>query len=193
MTKMSTIDWDFIANHEGKSLTTGYVPNVGTSKSGVTIATGVDLGQRNHSEIVKWNLTPDLTEKLRSYCGMCGNEAVALLKSKPLTVTAEEADALDKAAAEEIFGVLQRNFDVATHQGAFDALPRAVRTVLASLAYQYGPNLQRRTPKFWHVATEKNWPGVIHELENFGDAYSKRRQDEARYLKAALDKNFDVA
>lgn len=193
MTKKHDIDWDFIAAHEGKCMTNGYVPGVNTSKSGVTIGTGVDLGQRHHSEVSKWNITPELSHKLRDYCGLCGHEAVAFLKSKPLTITKEEAEALDNAAAGPIFSALENAYDVAAGKGAFAALPRAVRTVLASIAYQYGPNLARRTPKFWQAATSQNWPAVIHELENFGDAYPTRRHDEARYLKTAYDKNFDVA
>ncbi len=41
------IDWDFISSLEGDQRLAGYVPAADVSESGVTIATGVDLGQRN--------------------------------------------------------------------------------------------------------------------------------------------------
>ena len=40
---MSNIDWDFILEQEGFRLK-GYVPDAKNSKSGVTIASGFDLG-----------------------------------------------------------------------------------------------------------------------------------------------------
>jgi Bacterial toxin homologue of phage lysozyme, C-term len=39
------VDWKFIGTLEGAGILKGYVPVSQTSNSGVTIATGVDLGQ----------------------------------------------------------------------------------------------------------------------------------------------------
>ena len=47
---MSNIDWDFITEQEGGRILKGYLPDK-KSKSGVTIATGFDLGQRNESDL----------------------------------------------------------------------------------------------------------------------------------------------
>lgn len=190
MTIKFAIDWDFIAAHEGARVTRGYVPGVGTSKSGVTIGTGVDLGQRKAQEIDKWDLSPELRQKLRGYCGLIGADAAALLKARPLEVTPDEARAIDDAAAVPLFDILQSGYDAAAGAGAFAALPKAARTIIASVAYQYGPRLSGRTPRFWQAATTKNWKQCVVELQNFGDAYGRRRQDEARYLQAAIDRNF---
>ena len=46
---MSNINWDFILEQEGFE-TTGYVPDADNSKSGVTIASGLDLGARKLSD-----------------------------------------------------------------------------------------------------------------------------------------------
>ena len=45
------IDYSFLSELEGGSKINGYLPAVGVSKSGVTIATGFDLGQRNESDL----------------------------------------------------------------------------------------------------------------------------------------------
>lgn len=48
------IDWKFIAAREGAEVLIGYVPMKNGKVfgiSGVTIATGVDLGQRNESDL----------------------------------------------------------------------------------------------------------------------------------------------
>ena len=47
---MSNIDWDFILEQEGFE-TTGHVPDVKKSNSGVTIASGFDLGARKLSDL----------------------------------------------------------------------------------------------------------------------------------------------
>ena len=46
-----SIDYSFLSELEGGSQTTGYVPAAGVSKSGVTIATGFDLGQRSEGDL----------------------------------------------------------------------------------------------------------------------------------------------
>jgi hypothetical protein len=45
------IDYSFLSNLEGGCKTKGYVPAAKKSKSGVTIATGFDLGQRSESDL----------------------------------------------------------------------------------------------------------------------------------------------
>jgi len=46
-----TVDWGLIRDFEGAGILVGYVPAVYSSRSGVTIATGVDLGARSATEI----------------------------------------------------------------------------------------------------------------------------------------------
>lgn len=188
MSKNHDIDWAFIAKHEGARITKAYVPGH-DSKSGVTIATGVDLGQRHFSEVNTWDIPNELKSKLKDYCGLCGPSAVSFLQKSPLHISEPEAEALDSAAADPIFTAVGTAYDADAGAGAFKALPREMRTVIASVAYQYGPNLKRRAPKFWAKVTAKDWPAVVLELRNFGDAYKTRRNDEANYIQTALDKN----
>lgn len=180
------IDWDFIARLEGAKILDAYVPQVGTSKSGVTIATGVDIGQRSVDDINRLYISAELKERLRLYCGLIGQAAADKLREIPLRITKEEAEELDQAVAQPILFQLAQSYDAERGSGAFDALPPAVQTVLTSIAYQYGPNLKRRTPKFWGLAVQQRWSDCIHELENFGDRYHNRRQAEARLLRENL-------
>lgn len=180
------INWDFISRQEGGCLLSAYVPAAGTSKSGVTVATGVDLGQRSASDLQQLGLPPKLQARLAPYCGLRGAAAKRALSDLPLSLSAEDARILDEAVARPIFRSLRISYDAATGRGSFERLPEGIQTALASIAYQYGPNLQRRTPRFWRAATAQDWDACIQELEDFGDAYAARRKTEAALIRGCL-------
>ncbi len=180
------ITWSFISEHEGGSLLVGYVPMANTSKSGATIATGIDIGQRATTDIDRWKISEDLKDRLKPYCHITGPAAKALLQTRPLTVTREEAQAIDAAAAQPIFTAVENAYNKAAGLDMFQFLPDGIQTAIASVAYQYGANLQKATPKFWRKATMQDWDGCIFELENFGDRYPRRRKAEAALIRAAL-------
>ena len=96
---MSRIDFGFISKLEGGQLRTGYVPDADSSQSGVTIATGFDLGARNVNDLQNLGLPQALIEKLSRYLGKQGTQAEFLLLRYPLTISKPEADAIDKAVA----------------------------------------------------------------------------------------------
>ena len=70
------IDYKFLSDLEGGSKTMGYVPAASVSKSGVTIATGFDLGQRNENDLKSLKLSVALTNKLKPYLGIKANSAL---------------------------------------------------------------------------------------------------------------------
>ena len=184
------IEWEFIAALEGGRELRGYVPAVGTSDSGVTIATGVDLGARTAKEIDNWPLTdPALKERLKAYADLKGAAAAAKLEEMPLVISEKEAIQIETAAAGPIFDAVRDAYDKAVGENAFQGLPDEAQTVLASLAYQYGPNLAKRTPNFWRLACQGDWQACVDELENFGDRYPPRRRKEAALLRAVLAPN----
>src|SRR6185503_18482812 len=74
-----TIDWKFIGTLEGAGILKGYVPVSKTSNSGVTIATGVDLGQASEQQIDNWAIDDSLKTKLKPYCGLKKQDAVDFL------------------------------------------------------------------------------------------------------------------
>ena len=185
------INWKFIARLEGGQQLNGYVPNPETSKSGVTIATGVDLGQMTPAQIQNLDIPEALSAKLSPYAQKIRQEAVDYLKDHPLTVSQEEASAIDKAISEHAVETLEKTYDGAiagnSHSIQFHTLPSEAQTVIASVAFQYGTNLKKRAPKFWHAVTLQNWKETVSILRNFGDHYSKRRHQEADLLEKMVD------
>jgi len=106
---MSNIDWNFIAEREGSSLI-GYVPNADGSKSGVTIASGFDLGARNEFDIK--DLPLSIQKKIKPYLGLKGQPAVEL--AKKLKITPKEAKAIDEFSKKEATLNLSKKWREAT-------------------------------------------------------------------------------
>ena len=63
------IDYSFLSAREGGCKTTGYVPMSSKSSSGVTVATGFDLGARSEADLNRLGLTAGLVAKLKPYLG----------------------------------------------------------------------------------------------------------------------------
>jgi len=182
----SAIDWTFIGKLEGAGIARGYVPNPDTSNSGVTVATGFDLGQRSRAQIESMGLPDDLTAKLEPYLGLKGRTALGFLNAHPLVLTADEVAAIDQAVRADFSTRLADIYDSALGEDGnlakFDDLPGPAQTVIGSVAYQYGLDLRHRTPHFWSLVLAQNWSDVVTELRNFGDAYARRRRQEADLL-----------
>jgi hypothetical protein len=184
---MSDIDWGFISRFEGGAILSGYVPDPDLSKSGVTIATGFDLGQWSPDDFKRLNLSASLTAKLLPYVGLKQDAAVKYLSANPLTITQAEAADLDRVAQERVVNTVKQKYDKAVAESPkgqknWDGICGAARTVITSVAYQYGPALDVAAPKFWGDAVAQNWSAAEQELRNFDDNYPTRRWKEADYL-----------
>ena len=169
------IDWNFILDLEGFELN-GYVPDAKNSKSGVTVASGFDLGARNENDLK--GLPNNLIKKLIPYLGLKGLEAESVANS--LSITENEAKTLNEFAKNTTINILKNKWQNFTNT-SFDDLPMHQATVIASLSFQYG-NLESETPNFWRQVTNNNWDDALGNLQNFGDRYSPRRNKEAEYL-----------
>lgn len=181
------IDPAFIGRQEGFRLD-GYVPDLGASMSGVTVGTGVDIGQMSAAGIQSLDLPNELKQKLIPYAGLTQHNAAYLLSNLPLYLTVDEAHALDRAVTQNIIGGVATRYDLSAPGRSFAELPLEARTVIADVAYQYGPNLDQRAPAFWSDVTQGNWDGATQKLRDFGDRYSTRRNAEADLLKLAIDR-----
>ena len=171
-----SIDWEFIASLEGKGKTAGYVPDAAGSKSGVTIATGFDLGQRNEADLKGLGLSQALITKFKPYLGLKATTAKDFLDKNPLTITDDEAREIDKKVKQRTVPRLKESY-----RTAFDDLPSQAQTVIASVSFQYG-TLSTETPKFWKSVTTQDWVESVKLLKNFGDKYPTRRGKEADLL-----------
>jgi hypothetical protein len=184
---MSNIDFDFILKQEGFE-TKGYVPDAENSKSGVTIASGFDLGARKESDLI--GLPQDIINILKPFLGFQGAEASEIAPN--LEVTEDQAKIINEFAKSEAITRLKSKWENATGT-SFDDLGTEQATVLASVAFQYG-DLESRTPNFWKQTTSGDWVGAYKNLLKFGDRYTSRRLDEAALLwkSDALKKSIDA-
>jgi len=173
------IDYGFITLMEG-SKRNGYVPDPEHSNSGVTIASGFDLGQRSASEITK-AFTPELADKLLPYVGMKKQAAVDFLMCNALSISESEEKEINSYSHLSAECRLLSQWRRSEVHCDFGQLASPCQTVIASVAFQYG-NLQERTPEFWQQVTSANWGKAVTNLRNFGDRYSRRRNLEADLL-----------
>lgn len=179
------VNWDFIQKLEGKGVKQGYVPDPDNSQSGVTIASGVDLGQQTLDGLASYSIPHELVTKLAPYIGLKKHAAVQFLRANPLVLTAAEVKDLDRIIHNEHYNALVREYDKASSI-PFRKIPDAAQTVICSVAFQYGTQLYRRTPNFWRIVTSQDWPRAIRALRNFNDRYPTRRNKEADYLEKHL-------
>ena len=180
-----SVDFGFIRQLEGELILSGYVPEPDLSHSGVTIGSGIDLGQRDEESLRALGVPDDLCERLRPYFGLKKFEAVAALERAPLEITLEEAEILDHAVVGQILTSLAAKFDEDSDT-PFQELDSGKQTVVASVAFQYGTDLRGRTPNFWHQVTTGDWDSALANLRDFGDAYPTRRNKEARLLNESM-------
>ncbi len=183
------IDWEFIARQEGFKLK-GYIPkeeneNRNHIESGVTIASGFDLGQHSIRYLDKIGLTGTLLkEKLVPYMELRGELAKVALAFTPLVLTKQEALLVNEKVKHFEATQVANYFDKVSFI-RFSSLDKAIQTVIMSVAFQYG-DLRRTTPKFWSAAAKGDWELLTYELENFGDSYHSRRIREAKLVRAYL-------
>ena len=172
---MSNIDWGFIEKLEGNELI-GSVPDASGSKSGVTIASGFDLGARNEADLK--GLPQDIIDTLKPFLGFKGAKAEEVASN--LKVSKEQANIINEFSKKEAVDKLSSKWQTATGK-SFDELPREKATVVASVAFQYG-DLESRTPNFWKQVTSDDWEGAVSNLRDFGDNYGTRRDSEADFF-----------
>ncbi len=175
------IDSNFIRLVEG-SVSKGYVPLAKTTKSGVTVGDGVDLGQMNKTELEKLPISQSLKSKLFAYIGLKKEKAKMFLKTHPLTVSANELEQLDTVAANKILKPLAAEYQKSTGK-LFSHLPAQAQTALFSVAYQNGPGFMKKSQlkPFWNCILSGNWSKASQTLKNLKQ-YSGRRHQEAQLL-----------
>ena len=187
--EFSNVDFDYIVEElEGGVKLKGYVLDPKKfGNSGVTVAGGVDLSDKNLDELEK-NLPDELVKKLEPYLGLKGYDAQKKLNEIKLNITKEEAIILNKYIQKDILRTLKKNWKEATGE-SFDNLSEEQATVVASVAFIYG-NEELKTFDFWDYVTAKNqdgeyvgeWMNAYRELMDFKD---KSTSINERHKKAA--------
>ena len=158
--------------------------------SGVTIATGVDLGQTDRGSLSAYGVSDELIDKLSRYIGKKRDAAIAELHKAPLTITSSEAAELDHAVHR---GYLMRYVRPAYDKASkvhFDDLPEQAQAVVFSICYQHGcGGVKKNCPATWKWLTTQNWAEASEELrKRFHPPYPyiNRRRIEGNLLRELL-------
>ena len=188
-------DSDYLEKKEGARKLKGYVPTYKSGKvvgkSGVTVASGFDLGQHDDRELRAMGFFPGLRDRLRPYMTkkLQGQAALNFVKENPVSITNEEARMIDRRAQTHKYDRIAGLYNAATARnygpGAprFEDLPSRTQTAIIGLSYQHGHNLAVATPDYWGQITSGQWQAAQDNLWNFGDAFETRRREEAELLK----------
>ncbi len=106
--------------------------------SGITIATGVDLGQTDAAALADYGLPDGLINQLRPYLGLKRGAALAKLHALPLTVSPETALTLDHAVHGGYLREVVRRWNADSPRIRFADLPKQAQAVVFSLCFQLG-------------------------------------------------------
>lgn len=197
---------DFLSTVEGPCQTVGYIPcnkvGGGTANykgkgdpelyramgvSGVTIATGCDLGQTTLDTLTGYGLDSGIAHALVPYIGLKQDAALRKLHELPLTVSLDSAYAIDRAVHA---GYLSRYvipaYDNFSPKHNCVDLPKQAQAVIMSLCFQLGcGGLKRRAPKTWAALCRGDWADASERLCNASlwEGYQGRRRQEGLLLK----------
>ena len=185
----TNIDWGFIAEQEGAAVRQFYVPNDpdAGNESGVTIASGFDIGQHNVREINNiFAGHTNIINILTPFADTTGQEARNLLtRVRPAALDNDTVREIDDINNTHRAAELEQTFNGASEL-EFNELPEQHQTVIASVAFQYGIN-GIQTHNFWGQVTRGQWTEAIANLRNYRDAFGARRNREADLLQQGVD------
>lgn len=182
------VDFAFIASLEGDQWLRGYVPmkdNKVLGKSGMTVASGFDLGQWYPEDLDKLGFPQGLMDKIKYFAApnnfknLTRSDVVArVAKLGPVPeLTKPEADLCDGAVFSKILGAAIMAWDRARAPGvsAFTALPGGWQTVWLSRVYQEGPRARSADAiAFRSAANAGSWQQAIVMLRSYRDYGSRK-------------------
>lgn len=193
---------DFLATVEGPRQTVGYIPcnkkGGGTANykggpnpglysamgaSGVTIATGCDLGQTDAATLSSYGLDQSIIPLFTPYFGKKRDVAIWALYNDPLVISKDAAIATDRAVHKGYLDRFVRPAFEADSGACFDNLPKEAQAVVMSICFQKGVGGTRRgAPKTWRLLCALDWPAAANELIHGFVQYRNRRRLEGELL-----------
>lgn len=174
------IDNDFLVQVEGFE-TDGYVPQQdgqAMGKSGVTIASGLDLGQHDQKSLRSMGIPEGTISKLTPYLGVKQQNAIDLLATRPLELEEEEALEINRLVKGHYAKAVAKRFNKDSDMD-FQDLPSGMQTALVSVNFQYGNAAYGHD--FWNQMTSGNFMDAIQNLRTWG-SYQGRRDQEAQLI-----------
>jgi hypothetical protein len=153
-------------------------------RSGVTIGSGVDLGQQNEYDLISKGVPKSVIKKVKPFLGKKKTEAQkALAANQKVILTKDVINEIDRAYKRATARELEAKYDNQGKENKFTNLPAHFQTVLASIYWQKKNNMfEGDLKKFWEYALEGNNLKAAEELDK-QKLYSDRRKQEAAYLR----------
>lgn len=153
--------------------------------SGVTIATGVDLGQSGADELARAGVPVGIVNMLRPYLGLKRDAALQKLHALPLCVAPEVAEALDGAVLSLHASRIAARYRRDNPKTPFEDLPAEAQAVIFSLLYQRGSGAADKAPRTWDAFLRGDWQDASRRLRNpdLWDAHKNRRRLEGEHLR----------
>jgi len=197
---------EVLGKFEGKGIARGYVPcTKGTwyggndpekgpalGASGVTIATGVDLGQQTIHGLLNMGVPVDIVEILEPYIGLKREQAIQKLKAAPFAITPKQVIDIDNAVKRHYINDTADKFG----KVVFEAAPKEVQAVAASLCYQFGTPQRDASPSL-KLAWDRMISGEYKKAAEFltyqsgwstsHQIYLPRRRLEAALLNSIVE------
>ena len=186
------INFDYIRSvlerFEGKGIARGYVPcknGVPLGVSGVTVGTGVDLGQQTTAGLLDMGVPHSVVIRFLPYIGLKTVAAVKAIQAQPLTLTALEVKALDDAVIGRYVRDIAARYDRDRPVNFFSTLPPEAQAVTVSILYQRGLGFINRSGSWWHNMQRGDWAAAAAWLCDpaNGGGYHSRRKAEGEILK----------
>jgi len=160
--------------------------------SGVTIATGVDLGQQTKDGLAAMGISASTISILEPYIGLRQEKAAEKLKNDPLTISSVQVQEIDDAVHKFYINDTARKFG----QERFEAAPKEVQAVAVSLCYQFGAPNRSVSPALalaWEAMQTGKYADAAKYLSTPGGwsaghrQYMTRRTQEAELLMKSLE------
>ncbi|HEV2674468.1 MAG TPA: pesticin C-terminus-like muramidase [Aliidongia sp.] len=199
------INFAFLGEWEGGQYLRGYVPfdkkGVTAGQSGMTIATGFDIGQINEKELQKYGLPANVVKECKPFTshkfgGMTKVQVAKwVLSTAPVpVVTKAEADQIDLAVHGQKLASAIKSWDGSPRKPGvptFVGLPVTWQTVLFSRTFHQGEGMPHTSlaKPFYGAATSGKWKDAVTALRNYAvtpEWYKARVRKEADFLETDM-------
>ncbi len=200
----TSINFVMLSGWEGGQYLHGYIPTAGKTgivagQSGLTIATGYDIGQGGADLLQNAGIDQQTLNKLTPFAGKKFKDksraevldyVTNTLRVPVPTIAKGQADLLDKESHARHLRAAIRAWNAAKATGVpeFIALPTPWQTVLLSRFFQIGAGANNvgYFRRFWVAATTGEWATAVTLLRTTDPNYSRRYNQEADFLATQL-------
>lgn len=195
------VNFAYLSRWEGGQHLYGNIPVCKTKtggkevcgNSGLTIATGFDVGQRTAAELRRLGFDERIVQTLLPYVNLTKAAALNKLNAdkaagRPPFLYKSEADMVDGIVKKaHLMAAIEAYNNATGRDGAFQQLTPAQQTVLFSRTFHQGPGMHKTATakQFYAAAVRGDWKAVETHLRNYPvsvDWYKNRVNQEADLL-----------